>query len=252
MVQCGTPCGYPSRSLIKQTVTTDLGNPKYVLGIYYQCVSGRTYSDACGIARALDLVGDRWTLLVVRELLLGAKRYTDLIKGLGRIAPDILVQRLRDLEAGGLARRVTAPGPGRVQVYELTERGQELQPVLRELGRFGSSEAMPVGELVFSPDAAAIALRTMFDPQRAGNLRTTCVLTLDGEPFTVAITRGNLDLRRGGGGTPEAALMTTPAVLAALVWHARALDDAVRAGEAEFDGDIQTLESLFDTFRNSA
>ncbi len=215
-------------------------------------MSGRTYGDACGIARALDLVGDRWALLVVRELLLGPKRYTDLVSGLGRIAPDVLAQRLRDLEAGGLARRIIAPGPGRVQVYELTERGQELEPVLRELGRFGSYLAMPVGELMFSPDAAAIALRTMFDPQRAADLRTNCVLTLDGEPFAVGIEGGELDLRRGGGGTPDTTLTTTPGVLAALVWHGRALDDAVRAGDAEFDGDAQVLESLFDVFRRSA
>lgn len=212
-------------------------------------MSGRTYGDACGIARALDLVGDRWALLVVRELVLGPKRYTDLVSGLGRVAPDVLAQRLRDLEAGGLVRRILAPGPGRVQVYELTEHGQELEPVLRELGRFGSSLPMPAGELVFSPDAAAIALRTTFDPQRAGDLRTTCVLTLDGEPFAVGIGGGVLDLRRGWGGTPEATLTTTPGVLAEVLWHGRALDDAVRASDAEFAGDAQVLESLFDVFR---
>lgn len=212
-------------------------------------MSGRTYGDACGIARALDLVGDRWALLVVRELVLGPKRYTDLVSGLGRIAPDVLAQRLRDLEAGGLARRTVAPGPGRVQVYELTEHGQQLKPVLRELGRFGSSLAMPAGELAFSPDAAAVALRTTFDPQRAGDLRTTCVLTLDGEPFAIGIDGGELDLRRGGGSTPEISMTTTPAVLAEVLWHGRALDDAVRAGDAEFDGDAQALESLFDVFR---
>ena len=217
--------------------------------MYYRVMSGRTYGDACGIARALDLVGDRWALLVVRELLLSPKRYTDLLSGLGRVAPDVLAQRLRDLEAGGLARRIVAPGPGRVQVYELTERGQQLEPVLRELGRFGSSLPMPAGELVFSPDAAAIALRTTFNPQRAADLQANCGLTLDGEPFAVVIDNGELDLRRGGAGTPEASLTTTPQVLAAVVWHGRALDEALRAGEAEFDGDAQVLESLFDAFR---
>lgn len=212
-------------------------------------MSGRTYGDACGIARTLDLVGDRWALLVVRELVLGPKRYTDLVSGLGRIAPDVLAQRLRELEAGGLARRTIAPGPGRVQVYELTEHGQQLEPVLRELGRFGSSLAMPEGELTFSPDAAAIALRTTFDPQRAGNLRTTCVLTLDDESFAVGVDGGRLDLRRSGGGIPEITLRTTPAVLAEVLWHGRALNDAVRARDAEFTGDPQVLESLFNVFR---
>jgi DNA-binding HxlR family transcriptional regulator len=212
-------------------------------------MGGRTYGDACGIARALDLVGDRWALLVVRELVLGPKRYTDLVNGLGRVAPDVLAQRLRDLEAGGLARRIVAPGPGRVQVYELTEHGQELEPVLRELGRFGSSLAMPAGELVFSPSAAAIALRTTFDPRRVGDLRTNCLLTLDGEPIAVGIDGGVLELRRGARGTPEATLTTTPGVLAEVLWHGRALDDAVRAGDAEFGGDALVLESLFDVFR---
>jgi DNA-binding HxlR family transcriptional regulator len=217
--------------------------------MYDRKMSGRTYGDACGIARALDLIGDRWALLVVRELVLGPKRYTDLVSGLGRVAPDVLAQRLRDLEAGGLARRTRAPGPGRARVYELTDRGHELEPVLRELGRFGSSLAMPAGELVFSPDAAAIALRTTFDPQRAGGLRTTCRLTLDGEPFVVRIDSGQLDLGRGGGGTPETSLTTTPGTLAEILWHGRTLGDAVRAGDAEFAGDARVLESMFDAFR---
>src|SRR3954452_10567314 len=98
----------------------------------------RTYGDRCGIARALDAVGERWALLVVRELLLGPKRFTDLRAGLPTLGPDVLAQRLRDLEAAGIVARRTLPPPAGSRVYELTERGQELEPVLLALGRWGS------------------------------------------------------------------------------------------------------------------
>ena len=94
------------------------------------------YGDRCGIARALDAVGDRWALLVVRELLLGPKRFTDLRAGLPRVSPDVLAQRLRELEAVGVLRRDSLPPPAASQVYELTERGREL-----ETGRSSSSGA---------------------------------------------------------------------------------------------------------------
>src|SRR3954465_204093 len=98
----------------------------------------RTYGDRCGIARALDVVGERWALLVVRELLLGPKRFTDLRAGLPNIGPDVLAQRLRDLEGSGLVRRATLPPPAASAVYELTERGADLEEVVLALGRWGS------------------------------------------------------------------------------------------------------------------
>src|SRR3954452_5144800 len=99
----------------------------------------RSYDDACGIARALDVIGERWALLVVRELVFGPKRFTDLQAGLRRVSPDVLAQRLRDLEAAGVVARRTLPPPAASRVYELTDRGRELEPVLRALGRWGST-----------------------------------------------------------------------------------------------------------------
>ncbi|MBV9335437.1 MAG: helix-turn-helix transcriptional regulator, partial [Solirubrobacterales bacterium] len=101
----------------------------------------RTYGDACGIARALDVVGERWALLVVRELLLGPKRFTDLRAGLPHLSPDVLAQRLRELEQGGVVRRAKLPPPAGSRVYELTEWGRELEPVVLGLGLWGSSRA---------------------------------------------------------------------------------------------------------------
>src|SRR4051794_2891972 len=93
----------------------------------------RTYGDRCGIARALDLVGERWALLVVRELLLGPKRFTDLRAGLLKLSPDVLSQRLRELEEAGVVARRTLPAPAASRVYELTDRGRELEPVVLAL-----------------------------------------------------------------------------------------------------------------------
>jgi len=96
----------------------------------------RTYGDACGMARALDLVGERWALMVVRELLFGPKRFTDLRQGLPRLSADVLTQRLRDLEEGDVVRRRTLPPPAASQVYELTPKGEQLEPVIVALGRW--------------------------------------------------------------------------------------------------------------------
>src|SRR5215210_5774175 len=105
--------------------------------------SKRTYGDRCGVARALDLVGERWALLVVRELVLGPKRFTDLRAGLPRLSTDVLAQRLRELEAAGVVRRRKLPPPSGARVYELTEWGQDLEPLVIGLGRWGSRAPFP-------------------------------------------------------------------------------------------------------------
>src|SRR5581483_9334704 len=126
----------------------------------------RTYGDPCGIARALDLVGERWALLLVRELLLGPKRFTDLREGLPGASPNVLAQRLRDLEAGGVLQRRRLGPPASVQVYELTGWGRDLEPVLLELGRWGRrSPVKRTGAL--GVDALLVALKTTFDPASA-------------------------------------------------------------------------------------
>src|SRR5215213_10177697 len=128
----------------------------------------RSYTDRCGVARALDLVGERWALLVVRELLLGPKRFTDLRAGLPHLGPDVLSQRLRELEAARVLRRSTLPPPAGSRVYELTERGRELEPVVLALGRWGSVAPFPAGDAGIGVDAFVIALKTLFDPAADG------------------------------------------------------------------------------------
>jgi DNA-binding HxlR family transcriptional regulator len=176
-------------------------------------VANRTYSDRCGIARALDAVGDRWALLVVRELLLGPKRFTDLRTGLPKVSPDVLAQRLRELEAAGVVRRSSLPPPAASQVYELTERGRELKAVILELGRWGSQEPATDGPL--GPDAAVIALMTMF----RGELEGTFELRLDGHVFQLEAAGGRLEAARGSAEAPDAVIETSPGTLASVLWH---------------------------------
>src|SRR6202163_1266991 len=130
----------------------------------------RTYADPCGIARALDLVGERWALLVVRELVLGPKRFTDLRAGLPNLSPDVLAQRLRELEQAGIVRRRKLPPPAGSRVYELTEWGSELEPVVIALGRWGSRAPFPPGDAQLGVDAMMLALQTVFDPSAADGL----------------------------------------------------------------------------------
>src|SRR5947209_18591269 len=121
----------------------------------------RSYRDPCGIARGLDVVGERWALLVVRELLLGPKRFTDLRAGLPHLSPDVLSQRLRELEQSGVVRRAKLPPPAGSRVYELTEWGRELEPVVLGLGRWASALApFPPGHGELGVDSLVLALKT--------------------------------------------------------------------------------------------
>lgn len=211
-------------------------------------MSKRTYDDSCGIARALDLVGDRWTLLVVRELLLGPKRYTDLQAALRRIAPDILAQRLRDLEAGGLAERTELAGPGRARVYRLTERGRELQPVLLALGRFGSRLPLPDHPAELSPDATAVALLTVFRPERAAGVSARIALGLGVERFTVRLDDGRLSIDREPDADHDALLETTPGVLTQVLWHGLPTEDAEASGRLRVSGDRAAVDAFLGVF----
>src|SRR5919201_5435813 len=138
----------------------------------------RTYDDGCAAAHALDLVGERWALLVVRELLLGPKRFTDLRAGLPHASPNVLAQRLRELEEAGITRRRKLPPPAGSWVYELTEWGSELEPVIMELGRWGARSPSRPCDAGMSIDSLILALRTTFDPDAAGDLSATYELRL--------------------------------------------------------------------------
>jgi DNA-binding HxlR family transcriptional regulator len=192
----------------------------------------RAYDDPCGIARALDVVGERWALLVVRELVLGPKRFTDLRNGLRGVSTDVLSQRLRQLEQAGVLRQVTLPPPSATRAYDLTDRGRELEPVLQALGRWGSREALPANDREMSVDAFAVALSTVFDPARADGLDTTLALVVDGDLLLATVYDGRLRIRRGAAEQPDARIQGSVAALREVLWRGRPLP------EAEADGSV--------------
>jgi DNA-binding HxlR family transcriptional regulator len=197
----------------------------------------RTYGDRCGVARALDLVGERWALLVVREMLLGPKRFTDLRAGLPHVSPDVLAQRLRELEESGIVRRGTLPPPAGSRIYELTERGRELEPVVIALGRFGSVAPFPPGDAQIGVDALMIALKSLFAPSAADGLEASYELRFGEQRFRVRVADGRLDLARGGADAPDATIETEPGTLATVLWHGRKIDEARRSGDLAIEGD---------------
>jgi DNA-binding HxlR family transcriptional regulator len=196
----------------------------------------RTYADPCGIARALDLVGERWALLVVRELILGPKRFTDLRAGLTNLSPDVLAQRLRDLERAGVVQRRTLPPPAGSRVYELTDWGRELEPVLLALGRWGSRAPFPPGDAQLGVDAFILALQTTFDPSAADGLTAGYELRLGEQTFTAHVSDGRLELTRGVPDDPDAIIASDPGTLTSVLWHGRGLADARRARELTIEG----------------
>src|SRR5947209_19180138 len=143
----------------------------------------RSYQDGCAAAHALDLIGQRWALLVVRELLLGPKRFTDLRAGIPDISPNVLGQRLRELEESGIVRRRKLAPPAAAQVYELTDWGRQLEPAVLALGRWASaSPSFPLGAEM-GPDSLVLALKSAFQPEKANGLNTTYELRLTDIPF---------------------------------------------------------------------
>jgi DNA-binding HxlR family transcriptional regulator len=204
----------------------------------------RAYDDPCGIARALDVVGERWALLVVRELVLGPKRFTDLRAGLHGVSTDVLAQRLRQLEQAGVLRPVTLPPPGATRAYELTDRGRDLEPVLHALGRWGSREPLPATDREMTVDAFGVALSTVFDPARARGLDATVALVVDGDRLVAEVHDGMLELRRGVAEHPQVRVEGSVAALREVLWRGRPLADAEADG-AIVVGGLRTVVRRF-------
>lgn len=158
---------------------------------------GRWYDDACGTAFALELLGERWSLLIVRELMLGGRRFSDLRASLPGISAKVLTERLAGLETAGVVRRSElAQVPG-VKVYELTEWGMKADTAIMELGRWAAMSPRHDPTLPLSPVSLMMSFRTMFDAQRAGGLALVGVMLVGPESFTVTVADGQLAIRRG-------------------------------------------------------
>jgi DNA-binding HxlR family transcriptional regulator len=214
-------------------------------------VTMRTYSEACAAAHALDLIGERWALLVVRELLLGPKRFTDLRAGLPNASPNVLAQRLRELERAGIVSRRKLPPPAASRVYELTAWGEELEGVIIQLGRWGARSPSRPREARLGVDSFILSLRTMFDPMAAEGFEAICELRFGDQEqsFCAVVADGRLQIERGGAQEePDAIIEGDPARLAALIYEGRSLDEALGSGDIKIEGEREVVERFLTLF----
>ncbi|MFI6323613.1 winged helix-turn-helix transcriptional regulator [Nonomuraea sp. NPDC050556] len=206
----------------------------------------RTYGQACPIAHALDMIGERWALLVVRELRLGPRRYADLQAALPGIGPSVLTQRLRDLEEVGVLRRQTLPPPAASKIYELTEWGAELEPVFAALRVWGMrSPVVPLaGEI--SADTVLLGLRAYFVPQPLRPWTATYRITLDREVYRVDVVDGELAGVVRGQSPPSAdvAVESDHMTLQSVLDRGRSLESAIEDGTLTLSGDVEAFRRL--------
>jgi DNA-binding HxlR family transcriptional regulator len=210
--------------------------------------TNRTYDDACAAAHALDLIGERWALLVVRELMLGPKRFTDLRAGLPHASPDVLARRLRELEGAGVVRRRKLPPPAASRVYELTEWGEELEPVIIRLGRWGARSPSRPRDAELGVDSLILSFRTMFDTSAAQGLEASYELRLGEDRFYAEVADGRFEVGRGGVEEPDALIESDAGTLAALVYEDRDLDEALRSGDIKIEGDESVVARFLGLF----
>jgi DNA-binding HxlR family transcriptional regulator len=204
----------------------------------------RSYGQFCGLAKALDVVGDRWTLLIVRELLIrGACRYTDLRNGLPGIATNLLADRLRELEDAGVLQREEAPPPVATTLFSLTPRGAALEPVLEQIGRWGAPllDSAPSSD-VFCAHWIAMPARHLRDNAPDGP-PVRIELRAGDEPVTVEAANGSVRTRLGAADRPDAVLTGPPRLLLAVLRGEIDLKHACSAG-LQFKGDVEALRRL--------
>jgi DNA-binding HxlR family transcriptional regulator len=204
----------------------------------------RWYDDACGTALALELVGERWSLLIVRELMFGGRRFSELRTGLPGVSANILARRLESLERAGIIQRRKLPPPASVQLYELTSWGYEAEIILQELGRWATRSPLHDPTLPLSAASILMSFRTMYSRDRAKGEAATIGFRFGDEAFVVDFGPEGSRIRRG---EPEGCALlvsTNPISLASVVYGGRPVLDAEASGELTLTGD----RALFDRF----
>lgn len=210
--------------------------------------SGRRYHDACGAAHGLDLVGERWALLVMRELMMGPRRFGDLKKDLCGVSANVLTQRLEGLEASGIVQRRKLPPPASVQVYELTEWGYEAHPVFAVLGRWAARSPHHDPTLPISAVSTMMSLETMMSAEKAGNAVARIGFVFGDERFVAHIADGVLRARREPVDDAAVVFTAQPAILTGAVYGDQPLSALEADGLLTIDGDRQTAEWFVDLF----
>jgi DNA-binding HxlR family transcriptional regulator len=211
--------------------------------------ASRRYEDACGTAHGLDLLGERWALLVVRELMLGARRFGDLKASLYGVSANVLTQRLEGLEAAGIVRRRRLPPPASVQVYELTEWGLEAEPIILALGRWAIRSPWHDPSLALTPVGLMLSFKAKFGSAPASDdLAVTIAFRLGEETFAVAVQGGALRIERGEPAAPDVTVAGPPPAFAGVIYGKVPLALMEQHGAIAADGDRAAFQRFADRF----
>ncbi|GAA1567464.1 MULTISPECIES: winged helix-turn-helix transcriptional regulator [Kribbella] len=211
----------------------------------------RTYNQYCATARTLDLIGERWTLLLIRELLTGPRRFSDLQASLRGLGTGLLAARLKYLEREGLAYRTTLPAPARTAAYALTPAGEELGPVVLQLARWGLKWAMGERQAdeTFHPGWAVLGLQACFDAQNAADLRAVYEFRVEDEILHATVDNGTLETQHGPAQRPDVVITISEDTFVHVTEGRLTLADAIKTGTATATGDRAALRSLKGLFR---
>lgn len=206
----------------------------------------RWYDDACGTALALEIVGERWSLLIMRELVFGPRRFSELRANLPGISANVLTQRLQGLEATGVLTRRTLPSPASVQVYALTDWGLEAQSMMRDLGRWAARSPRHDPFAFMSPASAMMSLQTLVDTDRASALDLTVEIRFPADTFTARAAGGAIEVIRGEPQDP-AATFTGDTMQLRVTFYGKAPFGAAEG--MAVTGDLDAARAFTDLFR---
>jgi DNA-binding HxlR family transcriptional regulator len=208
----------------------------------------RRYEDACAAAHALDLVGERWALLVMRELMLGPKRFGDLRASLPGISANVLTQRLEGLEAAGVLLRRRLPPPAGAQVYELTAWGYESEPIFQALGRWAARSPSHDPTLPFSAVSLMLSLRTMLDASRAKSIDARIGFEVGAETFLARLADGRIEIARGPLDDADLVFSGAAPVIAGAIYGGQPLAALEAVGALRIEGDRALAERFLTLF----
>ncbi len=211
-------------------------------------VRERRYDDACGTALALEFIGERWSLLIMRELVFGPRRFGEIRANLPGISANVLTQRLESLEEVGIVQRYRLPSPANVQVYDLTEWGRDAAPLMRDLGRWAARSPRHDPSLFMSAASAMMSLQALLDRDRAAALPVSVAFHFPGEDFTATVAGGDILVRRGIERVTDLAFTGDTMALRRTIYGKAPLTRDGTGGTLALAGDVDLARAFIDLF----
>ncbi|WP_017931842.1 winged helix-turn-helix transcriptional regulator [Robiginitomaculum antarcticum] len=213
-----------------------------------EIITNRWYNDACGTAFALELIGERWTVLILRELMFGPRRFGELRSGLPGISAKVLSARLATLEDNSILRKHGDGTSGATQVYELTPWGYEAESLVQDLGRWATRHPGHDPTLPLSAASIIMSFKTMLSADRAQGFNHKIGFNLNGETFVVTIKQAKIEARRANPKDADCIFTADPTLIAAAVYGGVALSDLQSSGQLQIDGNIEVARQFTTLF----